>query len=157
MQSYRTAFRQLLSFLRQRLGHNPARKLKLSGFQPDLVLDDLSWLESSEGPTATAMLPGGSRPLPRAGPCPRRPRGCSRRYPHRLLQSGRRPDRPGLRRARARPPCSRRSHGAPSRPGNRPPGRPPRRRPRCPRRRPQASRALRWRVRNRPPGRCPPG
>ncbi len=55
VQSYRTAFRQLLSFLRQRLGHNPARKLKLSSFQPDLVLDYLSWLESSEGPGVGAV------------------------------------------------------------------------------------------------------
>lgn len=50
VQSYRTAFRQLLGFLRQRMGHEPARKLRLADLQPDLVFDYLSWLESREGP-----------------------------------------------------------------------------------------------------------
>lgn len=54
VQSYRTAFRQFRCFLRQRLGHNQTHRLGLEALQPDLVLDYLQWLESSEGPGVSA-------------------------------------------------------------------------------------------------------
>lgn len=54
VQSYRTAFRQLLTFLRHKLGPGPARKVELERLDSGLVLDYLSWLESSEGPGVSA-------------------------------------------------------------------------------------------------------
>lgn len=50
VQSYRTAFRQLLTFLRHKLGPGPAHRLELEQLDSGLVLEYLGWLESSEGP-----------------------------------------------------------------------------------------------------------